>query len=273
MNPQTINQLPGAAAGATAIYQDAFVSTLLAPEEVAPVEIAALAAQPAFAVYRNTIMKGCIDALQAGYPAILRLVGEEWFRAAAAIFVRKSPPTVPMLLEYGRGFAEFLEGFAPAADMPYLPGVARLDRCWTQAHIAADEIPLDAAAIANLEPAALAGAVLHPHSAAHWGWFGEAPIYTIWSRNRSEEVADDALEWHGEGALLTRPHGVVTWHALDAAGCAFLDACAAGLTLDAAAHAALATHASADLARLMEQLLVVGAFGRMTLVNEQENRE
>ena len=33
--------------------------------------------QPAFAVYRNTVMKACIDALQANYPAVTRLVSEE----------------------------------------------------------------------------------------------------------------------------------------------------------------------------------------------------
>ena len=48
-------------------------------------------------------MKGCIDALQANYPAVTRLVGEEWFRAAAAVYVRQAPPTNPMLLRLRRG--------------------------------------------------------------------------------------------------------------------------------------------------------------------------
>ena len=29
----------------------------------------------AFAVYRNTVLKGCIDALQANYPTVGQLVG------------------------------------------------------------------------------------------------------------------------------------------------------------------------------------------------------
>ncbi|MEO7726906.1 MAG: DNA-binding domain-containing protein, partial [Burkholderiales bacterium] len=74
-------------------FQDAFEYALLAPDAGPDVEVAALTAQPAFAVYRNTVMKGCIDALQANYPAVTRLVGDEWLRAAASVYVRQSPPT------------------------------------------------------------------------------------------------------------------------------------------------------------------------------------
>ena len=59
-------------------FQDGFANALLALEpsvDCAP-ELAYLVAQPGFAVYRNTVMKGCIDALQANYPAVARLVGE-----------------------------------------------------------------------------------------------------------------------------------------------------------------------------------------------------
>ena len=86
-------------------FQDAFAQALLAPDTVPAGEIATLTAQPAFAVYRNTVMKGCIDALQANYPAVTRLVGEEWFRAAAAVYVRESLPADATLLRYGANFA------------------------------------------------------------------------------------------------------------------------------------------------------------------------
>ncbi|MGH8623581.1 MAG: HvfC/BufC family peptide modification chaperone, partial [Burkholderiales bacterium] len=238
---------------------------LLAPGATPAPEAAALTAQPAFAVYRNTVMKGCIDALQANYPAVARLVGEEWFRAAAAIYVREAPPADPTLLRYGANFADFLARFEPAADLPYLPGVARLDRLWTEAHAAANEDAVDPAAVAHLAPEALAGTVLHPHPAARWAWFADAPIYTIWSRNRADGAPAADLDWRPEGALIVRPHDAVEWIALDAAGCAFLDACAAGGTLAVAARAALEVQGTADLARLMSNLLEAGAFSGMAV--------
>jgi hypothetical protein len=112
----------------------------------------------------------------------------------------------------------------------------------------------------GLTPAALAGTVLQLHPATRWAWFADAPIYTIWSRNRNGEALDDTLDWHPEGALLVRPRDAVAWIALDAAGCAFLDACAAGATLAEAAQAALDVQGNVDLERLMSNLLAAGAF-------------
>jgi hypothetical protein len=248
-------------------FQDGFARALLAPDPAAvpglPAEIAALARQPGFAIYRNTVMKGCIDALQANYPAVARLVGDEWFRAAAAVFAREHLPAQASLLYYGEAFAEFLACFEPAAELPYLPGVARLDRFVTESHAAPDEPALAPAALAGLAPGALATRVLRPHTAARWAWFAGQPIYSIWQRNRDALDGEREIDWRGEGALLTRPHGVVQWTQLDAAGCAFLDACAAGRRLAEAAAAALGVHGDVDLARLTKTLLEAGAFGHI----------
>jgi hypothetical protein len=253
-------------------FQDGFARALLADDSagLAP-EIARLAAQPGFAVYRNTVMKGCIDALQANYPSIARLVGDEWFRAAAAIYVRANLPRHPTLADYGADFAAFLAGFPPAAELPYLPGVARLDRFWTEAHVARDETPVEAAAVARLAPDELGRVVLRPHAAARWAWFDAQPIVTIWRRNRYPEGADEGeIEWRGEGVLIVRPQAAVEYTELDAAACAFLDACAAGRTLGEAAAAALAVRADVDLAGLMKRLLDAEAFGSLDVLEEKQ---
>ena len=249
-------------------FQDDFVQALWAlpdaPANALPPGLRALASQPGFAVYRNTVLKGCIDALQANHPAIARLVGEEWFRAAAAVHVRQHPPQDTRMLLYGQGFADFLQGFAPAADLPYLSGVARLERFWTEAHCADDACVLAPSALAGLPPQQLGARVLEPHPATRWAWFDAQPIYTLWQRNRASELDstqdDDELVWAGEGALLTRPAGSVVWTPLAAAGCAFLDACAAGKPLADAAGEALARQADCDLTQLMATLLAAGAF-------------
>ncbi len=253
------------ARGDLARFQDAFARAVVEPFSEPGAQVAALVAQPAFAIYRNTIMKGCIDALQANYPAVTKLVGKEWMRAAAAIYVREAPPAEPTLLRYGPSFADFLARFEPAAELPYLPGVAQLDRFWIEAHAAPNEALLDAAAVASLAQDALAVTVLHPHAAARWAWFAKAPIYTIWSRNRSDIAYRENPHRKPEGALLVRPHDIVQWNEIDAGGCAFLDACAAGRSVAAAANAALNVKSDCDLARLMSTLLSAGAFSGMTI--------
>jgi len=241
-------------------FQDSFAQALLAPPEDASQQARALVNQPGFSVYRNTVMKACIDALQANFPTVLRLVGENWFRAVAALHVRASPPRDARLLLYGADFPGFLRGFAAAAVLPYLSDVARLDRCWTEAHVALDAMVLAPGAIARLAPEQLAALILTPHPAARWAWFADQPVYTIWQRNRTGANESDALAWVGEGALLTRPGGEVQWVALRAAGCAFMDACAAGQPLALAAEQALAREPGIDLSLLMARLLDAGAF-------------
>ena len=266
-------------------FQDRFSAALLDPDTDGGGTFAALRSQPGFAVYRNTVLKGCIDALQANYPSIARLVGDEWFRAAAAVYARAHPPRLPMLADYGETFANFLSAFEPAQDYPYLPDVARLDRMWTEAHAAPDAATLESDALLCLAPEELAAARLAPHPAARWHWFADMPIYTVWRRNReggddtneathgtsetngtrgdtgtASPNEDDEIDWRAEGALLTRnAGGAVIRAALGAGGCAFLDACAAGATIAAAADAAVAAEADIDLAQLTATLLSMGA--------------
>ncbi|WP_343584814.1 DNA-binding domain-containing protein [Herbaspirillum sp.] len=222
--------------------------------------VASLSAQPAFAVYRNTIFKSCADALAANYPAVLRLVGEPWFQGAALAYARGNMPDDACLIAYGPGFPDFLASAEEARELPYLPGVARLDRCWTESHLAADDAPLDAA---GLHAALAAGrdVCLAPHAAARWRWEAAYPIYSIWDANRRPDAELPAeLAWRGEGALLTRPQGQVQWQAIGPGACRFLDACRDGIGVAAAAGLALEREPGLDAAAMLGGLVQAGAF-------------
>lgn len=242
-------------------FHDAFVAALQPGAGTpAAAAVARLASQPGFAVYRNTVRTGSIDALCTNYPALERMVGSDWLRAAAAEYVEQHPPRHATLLDYGDTFAAFLEHFAPARDLPYLPAVARVDRLWMQAHTAADAPPLAAEPLAALPLDALATRIVPPHPAARWRFEPDVPVYTLWVGNRFDaQFTGEDLQWRGEGVLLTRPVAEVQHAPLSAAGAAFLDACAQGETLAGASAAAHACAAATDLAALMHQLLLAGA--------------
>jgi len=253
-----------------AAFQDALARTLEGEPCALTPQMAALVAQPGFAVYRNGVVKHAIDALQANFPAVAHWAGEPWFRAAAFHYVRQTPPRVPMLIEYGATFPAFLACFEPAAAIPHVAHVARLDRMWTEAHIAPEAAVLDPARVAGLCPQTLSRAVLHPHPSARWAWFADGPAFTIWSRNRDRTRELTALGEDPEGALLVRPRDGVTSGRLDAGEHAFLNRCAEGGTLADAAHAALEAAPATDLERLMCHLLAAGAFSRITLRSDTD---
>lgn len=243
-------------------FQDAFAAALWhapSPSAYSGAALSNVVQHPAFAVYRNTVTKGCIDALQANYPTVCTLVGEDWFRAAAHLHAQAHPPQDARLTHYGDGFAAFLEHFGPAAELPYLPDVARLDRCWTESHLAADADALDATWLAAQDTSNLAAVTLRPHPATRWHHSTAHPAFALWQAHRDGLTLPADIDWQGDGGLLTRPQGAVQWTALPAAGNAFLNACANGDRLEAAALAALAAEPGADLGALMGLLLHTGA--------------
>ena len=232
-----------------------------APADEAP----AITRHPAFAVYRNTVLKGCVDALQANYPAVARLVGDDWFHSAATLYARAHPPADGRLVLYGADFADFLARMEATHQLPYLAPVARLDRMWILSHVAADAAPALPQHITSLPAEALATLKLAPHPAAQWAWFDGIPARTLWCSNRSDAhpEADPQppgdLVWRGEGALLTRPALQVQWAPASLGSISFLDACAQGALLLDAAQAASEAEPGLDLSRLMAQLLGAGA--------------
>jgi hypothetical protein len=242
------------------VFQQDFIRAIYDDADDADPALAALTSQPGFKVYRNTVLKASVDALVANYPSIERLVGSEWLRAAALVHARAEPPESVFLIEYGHRFGTFLSSFDAAAELPYLADVARLDRYWTECHIAADETVLDAVMLAAIPYEALLGSVLQVRAAVRWFWCQAHPVYTIWQINRSSAVMGNELVWHGEGALLTRIDGEVCWQAASQGMCAFLDVCAAGGNLHTAVSAALGCEATLDIAALLSSLIQMQVF-------------
>ncbi|HVI54500.1 MAG TPA: DNA-binding domain-containing protein [Luteibacter sp.] len=219
----------------------------------------AAANQAAFAVYRNTALRACLDALEANYPAVACLVGREWFRAAAAIYVSQSPPRDPRLSDYGDTFASFLAAFEPAGELPYLADVARLDRLWSESLVAADAVTLTAATMVTLEPDAIASLRLRVHPATR-SFTSSQPAVSIWEASRAGIAVDAGLVWRAESAIVTRVDHGVRIAPLDVAAVHLLATIDAGASLADAAQSTLSHSPDARIDLLLADLLQAGAF-------------
>ena len=102
------------------------------------------------AVHRNNVVVSLLDALAHSFPITQQLVGEDFFRAMAQVFVRAHPPRTRVLSHYGHELPSFIARFPPAAGLPYLADVARLEWQRLQALHAADAQPLDATSLSTL---------------------------------------------------------------------------------------------------------------------------
>ena len=122
-----------------------------------------IAATERLRIYRNTAVSVLTDALRLTFPAVDRLVGAEFFDAAAAAYIRQEPPGSAYLTRYGADFPGFLATFPPAATLRYLPDVARFEWALNVAASAPDAAPLSAAVLAAFDPEAHGLVCFVPH--------------------------------------------------------------------------------------------------------------
>jgi hypothetical protein len=143
-------------------------------------------------VYRNTILQALAGALRVSFPVVHRLVGADFFEGSAQAFAAARPPRCADLNAYGADFPQFLQGFAPAATLAYLPDVARLEWAVNRALHAPDAEPLALAALTAVAPRdhARVRFIVHPSVSLIRS---DYPIDAIWHAVLQQD--DEAMGW------------------------------------------------------------------------------
>ena len=184
-------------------------------------------------IYRNTSRSTLTNALRLNYPAVYRLVGEDFFAVAADTFITSEPPRGAWLDVYGTGFPEFLEGFEPAATLAYLSDVARLERTVGGALHAVDAELLEASTLMNISASMPSDVHFTPHPSMGLV-ASNYPVDEIW---RAVLARDDAamaaidLEAGGVCLLIARRGHEVEVTRLDKKRWMFAEALFAGQSL------------------------------------------
>jgi hypothetical protein len=212
------------------------------------------------AVYRNNVIASLIDALAETYPVVQELVGTDFFRAMAAVFVRQAPPRSRILARYGQGFAAFIEQFEPARGVPYLPDMARLEFARVRAYHAADAEPVTHAALglalASPERIAELRLVCHPSLSVIDSRFA---VVSLWAAHQGEGDLTTLDPGQPQDAFVLRAGlDVLVLHA-PAGGAAFVRALLQGRCFGDAAGAAAACAPAFDPATVLSLLTYHGA--------------
>lgn len=248
-------------------FAAAFAPALLDPMRAAPPVVTGpngRAAGKRYDVYRNNVTVSLIDALAAIYPAVQRITGIDFFRAMARFHVRESPPTSPLLFEYGRGFPDFIARYEHAQIMPWLADVARLERAWLDAYHAHDAAPLAPAQLAAIAPERLGDLVFAPHPAARIVR-SQFSAVTIFAANRDTSPVGRIDASTPEDALITRAEFDVVVRHLPPGGAVFATSLMSGRPLGEAAAIALDAAADFDIAANIAGLIEAGAFTSIAL--------
>lgn len=240
-----------------------FAAALLDPARPIPPGLVGPDGKPSMArfnVYRNNIAASLTRVLRAAFPATARIVGDEFFAAMARIYASAEPPASPMLFDYGAGFPHFIHGFEPAAALPYLRDVARIERAWVEAYHAPEARSLHPAAFAQVSPEDLPNlrVLLHPSLRLVRSPF---PALTIWQRNADGgEPRGVDLGAGGEDALIIRSGAEVELRSLPPGGADFLQALCDGGSMLEATEAAMGADRRFGLSVNLSGLMLAGAF-------------
>ena len=198
------------------------------------------------AVYRGNAYGNWINALAGAYPIVRKIVGVEFFEAAAREYARSHASTSGDLNGYGAAMPAFLAGFAHTQDLPYLPDVARMEWLAHRAYYAADAVPFDPARLTGLPPERWIGLrpVLAPACAllaSDW------PLARIWAVHQDGYAGaiDVDLGAGPDRVLVHRPRWRAEVRSIGPGDYRFLAAARDGATLAGALEAAVAAGDSA----------------------------
>lgn len=248
-------------------YAAAFAAALIDPGRETPAVLTGPSGKAAikrYNVYRNNVTVSLIEAVAAIYPAVQRITGVAFFRAMARCHIRATPPTSPLLFEYGRDFPAFIETYEYARSMLWLADVARVERAWLDAYHAADAKSLSAQTLGLFPPERLAELVFVAHPATRIVR-SRFSVVTVFAANRSEAPVDRIDASVPEDGLITRPDLDVVVRHLPPGGAVFLTSLIAGRSLGEAAASALDASPAFDIASHIAGMIEAGVFTAATL--------
>src|SRR3569833_1675438 len=179
-------------------------------------------------IYGDGYVSRMIEALEANFPVLSRLLGEEDFGALGTSYVRSHDSPFFSIRYYGNGLAGFLVIDFAYAGVPVLADLARWEWAMTEVFDAADADPITTEALARIAPESWAGLRFDWHpSVRRLALAWNAP--QIWKAITDEaeppefSVSAEPVEW-----LLWRQDLRTYFRSLQPAEAAALDAAREG---------------------------------------------
>ena len=245
------------------IGQTEFTKALLDPARSLPDGLVDPQGRPApkrFDVYRNNVVVSLSDALETAFPVIHKLLGDDFFRAMAGVYVRAHPPTSALMMYYGAEMPDFLHSFEPVGHLPYLADVARLELAMREAYHSADSTAIAPEALGALAPEELMQArfTLAPALrivASDW------PIYALWQFNMANGPKP---QMQAEDVMIVRPAFDPEQILLPKGAAGFIDMLGKGQSLGEAFESTTQTHPDFDLSATLGLLLQTSALTSLT---------
>lgn len=180
-------------------------------------------------VYRSNVRANFQGSLRSSFPAVWRLVGEDYFRQVARDYHRENPSRSGDLLHVGRGFPAYLSKLHRADPYRYLADVACLEWLCEESLLAAEHAALDLERLRRIAPSAYGDLRFEVHPALRL-FESPFPALRIWEANVASDAEPEPIDL-GAGAdclAIMRLRLKLTFHRLSRGELCFLDSLRGG---------------------------------------------
>jgi hypothetical protein len=212
-------------------------------------------------IYKDNVLITLYESLKSTYPAICKLVGEQFFKYATHEYIKNNKPISGNLDEYGENFINFLAELSATKELKYLPDIARLEWAVHTAYFAADVQKINAVALSKISPEQLENLKfeLHPSTQIISSIY---PIDKIWQMTQedSEESSDIDITERGADVLVIRPDLKTQVLLLENGEAAFLNSIENGDSLYKAFEKALIINANFNIGSAIQKFSLNGTF-------------
>ena len=242
--------------------QSGFMHALLEgePDRAAPfIAPQGIAVAHRLGVYTSNARSHFIESVISSYPAIRRLVGDDYFRQCARGFHTRHPSRSGDLQPAGTRFPQYLSELHGNDPYRYLGDVARLEWLIQETLLAADHAPLDLAKLARVAQVDYDELRFYMHPSARL-FASEFPCWAIWDANAGSDAQPEPIDLRAgpDRLLLVRNTGQLRFHRLSLGEQAFLHSVQAGGSFATAVERG-AAHCGFDAATALQRFVVNGA--------------
>lgn len=220
-------------------------------------------------IYANNARENFVNTLEAAFPVVRALGGDDWFRQTAQVYWRTYPSRAGNLHAVGDRFAEYLHEPLATTAYAYFTEVARLEWAYQEALVAADHPGFDVVALQCVAPEdyGVLRFTLHPSVRLIASSY---PILEVWRAHQPGESDLEHIDLTAGEQWLVVVRGTdnVQFRALHRATWTLLSTLSQRMPLAASTEAALAVDPRFDLAHALAQLMGLGVLADFSTVSE-----
>jgi hypothetical protein len=218
-------------------------------------------------IYRNNHRLGALAALQATFPVIERLGGQDWFAQSVGGYLRTHPSPSGDLQDLGERYPRFLQAELADTAYDYFADVAALEWAYQCVSMAAERAPVDIDVLRTVAPDDYERLrfVLRPAVRLVSSRY---PVLAIWRANQpsaDESQGALSLDAGDSRVLLIRRRDHVELREIAEGTHALLGEFARGATLGPAASTACARVPDFDLEACLRELIRLEVIAQIDL--------